>query len=265
MAKVITLLIFMLFVLGCHNSSTKLETGSSAGSSSSSNFIFINTDNLSDTVLAYVNNQDYDKATEYLKKVIELKPDFAEAYSFMGLISITKYSIDKKKENYYKATEYFKKAIELEQNDTLLSRLYDILGEVYFREKDYDGAIEYFKKTIELKQNDTLVYKMYRILGNAYDYKNDYDNAIEHYEKAIELKPDYASIYADIGRIYYYKNDYDNAIKHYEKAIDFLEATSLPKKFFLGTTYRYMSEAYEAKGDKEKELEYKNKAKRLGY
>jgi tetratricopeptide (TPR) repeat protein len=231
---------------------------------------------------------DHNKAIDYYKKAIVLKPDYATAYNNLC------YSYAKM-QFYDRALKYCEKAIELEPNSPFAQ--YGI-GIAYDGKKDYDKANEHYKKSIELKP-DTVVNAMtYIKIGFIYGEKfNDHNKAIEYYSKAIKLKPDYAMAYNNlcyshakirlydkalnyckkaielnpnspwaqhsIGFTYAGKKDYDKAIEHYKKVIELSEKT--PDYDHLAQTYYNMSEVYEAKGDKAQGLECKKKAQELGW
>jgi tetratricopeptide (TPR) repeat protein len=100
--------------------------------------------------------------------------------------------------------------------------------------------------------------EVYYAMAFAHVHKQDYDKADEFFQKISMLKPDYADIYAGMGDVYLYvRRDYDKAIEYYMKVIEL--------KPDFAEIYHDIGKAYEAKGDKEKELEYKDKAHELGY
>jgi len=137
--------------------------------------------------LSIGNIYDNDKALEYYKKAIELKPDYAMAYNNIG-------AIYESKQDYDKALEYYNKAIELEP-DVIA---YTNIGAIYDRKQDYDKAIEYYNKAIKLKPD----YATYNNIGAVYAKKQDYDKAIEHYKKATELDSNFTIAYQNIELAY---------------------------------------------------------------
>jgi len=155
---------------------------------------------------AYYHTGNYDKAIEYYKKAIELKPDYTEAYYNMGGAYYDK-------GNYDKTIECCKKAIESKPDD---AETYYGMGGAYYHKGNYDKAIEYYEKAIELKPDYA---EAYHNMGAAYYDKGNYDKAIKCYQKVIELKPDYADAYHNMGAAYYNKNSYDKAIECCKKAI----------------------------------------------
>jgi tetratricopeptide (TPR) repeat protein len=195
----------------------------------------------------YYEEQDYDKAIQYFNEAIELKPHYAwvdEAYNVMG-------NAYEEKQAYDKALECYKKAIELNVRDKYyyanyanIASIYNNMGYAYAKKQDYDKAIESYKKSVELYP---YYIDAYNNMGYAYTEKQDYDKAIEFYNKAIELYLAYPGAYNNMELT----NVRDNIVRSYKRII------KLEPNF--AEAYYYMKLAYEAKGDKEKALEYEIK------
>jgi uncharacterized protein (TIGR02145 family) len=227
----------------------------------------------------YDEMENANKAAEYFKKAIELKGDFAEAYSYLGKIS-------GKKEDYSKAIEFYEKAIQLKLDSKTEYVAFGGIGDAYFYKQNFDKAIEFYKKALELKSGDEdadadihfnigLAYarkqnydksieylkkaielnpkhiRVYRAMGNIYSVKHNYTKAIEYYEIAIKLDPKIDN--GSIGSAYYKKQDYDKALEYWEKAIKY-QPEDKP------IIYDYMGGAYFHKKDYDKAIEYLNKA-----
>jgi len=185
----------------------------------------------------YVSKKELDKAMDYFKKFLELKPSYpnnVEASITIAFLYFFKY-------DYKNADEYLKKVIEYSPSKAEAS--YDI-GDIYYDKiKDLDKADEYFKRAIELKADFA---EAYSYLGAISREKEDYDKAIEYYEKAIQLKPN-SQAFNGIGTTYFYKQDFDKAIEYYKKIED-----GEAKYFNIGI-------AYLRKRDYDKSMEYLKK------
>jgi tetratricopeptide (TPR) repeat protein len=196
-----------------------------------------------------------------------------------------------KDQAYDKAIQYFNEAIKSMPNCAWESEAYNMMGNAYEEKQDYDKAIECYKKAIESNiegryyYNYAIIANIYNNMGYAYAKKQDYDKAIENYKKAVELYPYYIDAYNNMGYAYAEKQDYGKAIEFYNKAIElhlaypgaynnmeFTEVNGDRIKSYkriiklepnFTEAYYYMELAYEAKGDKEKALEYKTKAAEL--
>ena len=225
----------------------------------------------------YEKMKNNDKAIEFYKKAIELKPDFAAAYPSLGIIY-------REKQEYDKAIEYFEKALQLKPNSKTAYIAFNGIGITYFYKQDYDKAIEYYEKAIKLKtgDNDESLYfnigltyaikqdtdkaieylakvielnprsvKTYKVIGNMYSVKHNYTKAIEYYEVAIKLDPR-IDVYVNAGYAYAAKQDYDKALEYYEKALRYQPEDK-------SKIYDRMAAAYFYKKDYDKAVEYGNK------
>ena len=155
-------------------------------------------------------DENYDKAMEYYRKVIELAPESAMAYNNMGIV------YDLGKQDYVKAIECYEKAIDLAPDDaeTYYDAYYN-MGVAYNLKQDYDKAIECSETAIKLKPDSA---GAYCLMGVAYNGKQDYDKAIECSETAVKLKPDYELAYASMGFAYSRKGIKKKAIECMKKA-----------------------------------------------
>ncbi|MBI4648851.1 MAG: tetratricopeptide repeat protein, partial [Bacteroidia bacterium] len=139
--------------------------------------------------------------------IINLKPDFAEAYINRGIGY-------RKSGDYNKAIQDYSKVIEIKPD---YAEAYNNRGIAYDDSGDYNKAIQDYSKVIEIKPDYA---EAYINRGNAYNKSGDYDKAIQDYSKAIEIKPDFAEAYINRGIAYYKLGVYDKAIQDYSKAIE---------------------------------------------
>lgn len=119
-------------------------------------------------------------AVQYLNQAIELDPDFALAYTVLGLI-------------YHQL----------------------VWGESYF-EKSFGDTILYFaNKALKI---DPELSKGYSLLAYYHREKGNYEDGIIHAKKAIELDPNNGSAYQVLSVIYNFKEQYIEALKNAKKA-----------------------------------------------
>ncbi len=110
-------------------------------------------------------------------KAIEMKPDYASAYSGRGL-------------SYYNIAEYNKSLEDLNTAITMNINYflaYDTRGRIYFERKEFDRAIADFTEAIRLNPKFAEAYD-----ARAYSYWNKSENslAISDFRKVIELSND---------------------------------------------------------------------------
>lgn len=97
--------------------------------------------------LAYRNTRAYEKAIEYYRKVMLIKPSQLDTLNELGLCYM---SMD----DFGNAEKYFKKAVLLNENDhEILSNL----ASVYINTGKYDEAEKYLEKAASLSPNDEII------------------------------------------------------------------------------------------------------------
>ena len=182
---------------------------------------------------SYFSQEEYDKAIIEFEKSIELNPDHAESYFYLGRCYLLKGEIEK---NIFKANSLYRKANEISEQ-----------------------AIPKYKKIIEDNPEDL---NSYLRLGYIYEVKsivpfiNEYDKALEYYLKALAL--DFVSesknrrIYVDlntrVGSIYFKEKDYSQAIEHLGKAISiFPYKDNVEAYYYLGLSYDKIGETEKAR------------------
>lgn len=183
---------------------------------------------------------DYAGAIADLTRVIELRPDDAEAYHWRGR---ARWSAGDQQA----ALTDLKRSLRLNPDDTRAPIIRSVIAEQegnldlalaeaeigvrenpndseaffrrgYVRSKigDIDGAITDFTETIRLNPQFTSAYIG---RGNARYDKSDKDGAIADFDQAIHLNPEYANAYYNRGLVRFNKGDIEGAIADYDQAI----------------------------------------------
>ena len=147
-----------------------------------------------------------EEAIDAYKKTISLKPDYAEAYSNMGVAYRNMGKPDE-------AIDAYKKAMSLKPNDT---DTYFNLGIVLRDQNKLEEAIGAYKKSISLKPDNA---KAYNNIGTVLRDHGKLEEAIEAYKKAFLLKPDYAEAYNNLGIVLKKQGKVEETIAAYKKAI----------------------------------------------
>ncbi len=121
--------------------------------------------------------KDLKEAEDFLKKAIELKPRYAEAYSMQAEIYIRE----------GRTQEAIEKLKEAESFAPFDAKLAFQLGVIYYNNKRFIEAKSEFEKAVELDGNySNALYS----LGLVYDRLGDKQKAIEQFEKVARLNPD---------------------------------------------------------------------------
>ena len=214
-----------------------------------------------------------DQAIVALKKVISMKPDFAEAYDNIGIVFQGQGKLDE-------AINSYKKSISLNPN---YSNPYYNMANVLKVQDKLDEAVEAYKKSIELKPDHHKAYgnmattlqkqgkleeaieaykssisimpnygETYSNMGNALQQLGKLDEAIEAHKKCISLNPNYAIAYNNLGNALQQLGKFDEAINEYKKSI------CLDSKY--SDTYSNMGVALKDKGNVDDSMVFFQKA-----
>ena len=148
----------------------------------------------------------HDKAVESYKKALLLKPDYSAVYNNMG-------NALKAQGKHEEAIESLKKALSLKPDH---ADAYYNIGNLFRDRGKYGEAVEAYKKALSLRPDFV---DAHNNMGNALNKQGKHDDAIEFYKKALLLKPEHADSYYNIGNSLKDKGEYDEAIDFYKKTL----------------------------------------------
>ena len=173
----------------------------------------------------YIQQKNYDKALEVLKKDVEKNPQSDEGYYLMGGIYGEKGQYDQMVDAYNKSLGISNKF----EKDITNQKIH------YWYTLTQSGAA-YFKRVASNKNQDSI--------------KINLDKAANSFENAVMVLPDSAYTYYLLSLVYMSQQQYDKAIQPLEKYVA------------IGKTsdgYVYLGSIYYDKGNREKDLYSKNK------
>ena len=171
-------------------------------------------------------------------------------------------------ENYYEAEKFFKKNIEISPN---LPKNYYELAKMYSKKQDYNLAIKNYKiallnlpdlnsQYINTKHKniaEQLMNKYYTGIGDSYLYKEDFKNAESYYRLGLGKKKNNLLAYKKLSELSIKQNNFSQAIEYNKEAMEKVQ-------------YDYVwpleiAKIYKKIGEKQKALEYAQKAMTLNY
>jgi tetratricopeptide (TPR) repeat protein len=186
--------------------------------------------------------KDHESALKFFKRAIQVKPDFAYAYTLCGHEQVSS-------DNWDKALAFFRNAIRID------SRHYNAwygLGMIYFRQEKYSIAEYHFNKALAINSKNSVLYCYIGMVlrsSKRYDeaeimlkhaIKIDPSNALAKYKKAAVLvnlgkldsaleelvalkdySPKEPQLFFLIGKIYKRMGALDKALYHFTLAMDF--------------------------------------------
>ena len=180
---------------------------------------------------AYKEQGNYYKATNKLKKAVELNPDSRYNYSFLAETYELEGTIDKAIENYTFAIRVVEKEnLNIDRN--LESEVYQgnlkSIGEyrskianLYKIKEDFDLAIIEYRRAISVTPDTTgLIYKF--DLADAYFDNKDFKKAIENWRLVYAINGDLISLF-NIGLSYLKLGDPENLRKSKTTFVEFLD------------------------------------------
>lgn len=154
----------------------------------------------------YTDEGRIDEALKTYREVIDLNPNYADAYDGMGYTFSKITELDS-------AIFYYKKAVELEpENESMRFRL----GKAYVKAKRYNEGIKELEEVIKLHPTDL---DIRRHLGEAYLVTKSYEEAEEQFMFILSKSPTNKSAHMSLGIAYAGMKRCDDAIKEYNEAI----------------------------------------------
>jgi tetratricopeptide (TPR) repeat protein len=204
-------------------------------------------------------NGNTEDAINVLKKAIELKPDYFDAWLNIG---IAFNNCERKRIG--DAITAFLKAIKLKPESE--DALYE-LGKTYVNIEKADAAIDCLQKAVKVKPD---YYKAWYLLGVSYNLKHSYYDAIYAFRKAIEIKADYENAWNNMGISFTSEDKHNEAFNCFNKAVE-IDPYYHQAWYNLGSNYERRGDIKNARQSYKKAIElnpididYNNAFKRLG-
>ncbi len=154
-------------------------------------------------IAMYDEAEQYDKAIEAARKIIEFNPNNELAFFNLGIMFL-------KLQRYDDAVGAFKDALALKPG--YASALYNI-GYSYSLANKYKDAVEGFQKYAEFMPEDPVGWLN---IGVAYMMLKNFEAALEPLRKSIELKPDNAVAHYNLAIVYLNLKDSYSATEVYK-------------------------------------------------
>jgi tetratricopeptide (TPR) repeat protein len=184
--------------------------------------------------MSYFGQGEYDKAIIEFEKSIQLDPNQADSYYYLGQCYLEKGIIQYNNKNILKAYSLYRKAYEISEQAIIQYEkkieenpvdfdAYIKLGYIYETRSlapfidEYDKALNYFFKALEIFPENTWVLLN---IGFIYLEKEDYHQAIDHFEKAEKISPQNTQIYYYLGLSYDKIGEKEKAVASFSKVIE---------------------------------------------
>ncbi len=165
--------------------------------------------------VTFYNQKEFSKAIGAYQRVIELDPNYVEAYNNLGILYQTTGDVKSALGAYQKATEINPKYV----------KGYNNLGLLFLLEGRYEEALEAFQKALAINSNHI---ESYINLGILFKKKGQWENAIESYQKALAIDPLHRETHYNMALLYEQLENLELAISHYQQFIQ-LSSKSYPE------------------------------------
>jgi len=165
---------------------------------------------------------DTDQAITFLKRAVNLDPQYSAALNLLGYAFL-------EKGNFEKARDYFQKYMNAYPKEP---NPYDSMGDMFFAMGWIDEAQTYYRKTLQLKADFSSGRKIAYLLAVQENYPSALE-AIDHYYLSKKSADAQATGYLYKGLYFYWLRQMNSSLKELSQALQLAESRKLQ------TTTRY--------------------------
>lgn len=154
----------------------------------------------------FTQERDLAKAVQAYHKVLELEPNYVEAYNNLAIVYQEMGDLEK-------ARLAYQKSIELNPR---YEKAYNNLGILLYLQERYEESIGAFQKALAINPHNM---ESYVNLGILFKKLGQMDQAIECYQKALRIKPLNPEAHYNIALLYEQLGNGVLAIRHYQEFV----------------------------------------------
>jgi type IV pilus biogenesis/stability protein PilW len=187
----------------------------------------------------FYNQRETLKAIQAYQKVIELDPNYVEAYNNLGVIY-------QKIGDFDRAFEAYHRSIEINPR---YEKAHNNLGILLYLNGRYEEAREAFQKALAINSNSI---ESYLNLGILYKKQGQTEKAMASYQKALAINPFHGESHYNIGLLYEDLKNFELAINHYQ---NFIQLSAKNHPGLVAQVQRHLDYLMKAIKDKRRERE----------
>lgn len=187
----------------------------------------------------FYNQRETLKAIQAYQKVIELDPNYVEAYNNLGVIY-------QKIGDFDRAFEAYHRSIEINPR---YEKAHNNLGILLYLNGRYEEAREAFQKALAINSNSI---ESYLHLGILYKKQGQTEKAMASYQKALAINPFHGESHYNIGLLYEDLKNFELAINHYQ---NFIQLSAKNHPGLVAQVQRHLDYLMKAIKDKRRERE----------
>ena len=184
--------------------------------------------------VTFYHQKEMAKAIQAYQKVIEIDPNYIEAYNNLGIIYQEMGDLES-------ALKTYRRAIEI--NPKYEKGLNNIGILLHLKGED-EKALEAFNKVLAINPNHI---ESHINLGTLYKKKGQSEKGIESYQKALVINPHHGETHYNLGLLYEQMGKTDLAIHHYQQFV-LLSSGSYPE--LASRVNRHIAQLMKIKGGK---------------
>jgi Flp pilus assembly protein TadD len=166
--------------------------------------------------LIHMQKKNFSQAAAALEKCVELRPDSAEARSYLGAVYLELGQQEK-------AEAVLLISFSLDGNP----RAGFNLAKLYFQRKEFKRALEYIDKTAEKAARDAAVYNFKGVILNELER---YPEAALSYQAALAVAPNDPNVMINLGIAYLNNGEKVKARQAFEEALSLIKDPALQEK-----------------------------------
>jgi len=207
--------------------------------------------------------QDYEEHIQALQALAELNPENLTVYRIIADIHHANNNMSQKLVVLEEALRHAPNNIELQIETALLlmqenktqeaifrlenvitldpsnTKVYFLLGRLYYLQENYEAALSSYAKIHELKPKGSA--ELWNNLGLLYTKMKQYEKAQEMYKKALGLRKTYPEAYYNLGLLFVKMKELKKAQDSFEKAIE-LRPKYAQAFYSLGSVFAQLKE-----------------------
>lgn len=164
-------------------------------------------DDLYQTGVTALGNNNFQAAVDLLKRVVELEPKHKGAWNNLGLAHLAQRQFEQ-------AVAAFRRQIEVNPYDEYS---HNNLGRALWQQQKYDEAAAAFQKQLDLNPLDRWAHAN---LGMLYREQRKYAEAVPELEKALTLTPNNPLLHVSLGQSFLNLGQPEQAVAEFDKAVE---------------------------------------------
>ncbi|UMZ73581.1 tetratricopeptide repeat protein [Natranaerofaba carboxydovora] len=203
--------------------------------------------------LGYFDLLMYDEARNEFEKVVKLNPNMIIGHFYLGIANA-------EKGNYEEGLKELRLVLALIKEDELKGVIYNLIGNIYIKQKEFEKALINFSRATEYNSN---LFDAYFNLGATYFNLGEFDKSESTFKMALQLKTGDWETHLNLGKALSYQGKLKEALNHYKRALA-LNPKEGKIHFEIGLVYQLLQKNELAHQEYEKAKIYLNKEKKKG-